>query len=506
MSADEYLKTPLGRQLFNLLPEVYRTRDTYGPEAKGDLARFLDACGQLLTLIRRTLDQRLADCFPDQPASGLACQAWLLPYFAELLDVRLVSPDEVGRRHEVAHAVAWRQRKGTPYTLEQIAEKVGRLEVEVQEGWQRVATTARIGLPLLPAKALGESAQWDWEVYAEHPNWRARHPGLPATIIDLRYPSRAMQLEGAAGEIPQNPAAQQTNFAGHSLWWRQVNPHGSPCFPGSYEDVSRRTVDFRTPNWQQGQAHPKRAILYFPPPPGFFEPGRFPIQGDLELNEDKEHVFENTIFTGKLRVTAGKLRLQGCAVKNLAIITPLPGEAAVLTATGSLLDRAEIQGLACLEYCTVLAGFKAERLQASDSIFLGDLSLPPTTWAAPHCVRFSRIPAGLSVVHLLAYHNTSEPPVFYEFEFDHGGAAVRRLPVFGEPGCAVLHPASAEQIRFGAEDGGEMGAYHDWRYSRLLAAVQEKLRNFLPVGMEAVMVPDLRLHRLPLAPCPQVVA
>jgi len=78
---------------------------------------------------------------------------------------------------------------------------------------------------------------------------------------------------------------------------------------------------------------------------------------------------------------------------------------------------------------------------------------------------------------------------------------VRRRPVFGEPGCATLHPATAEAIRFGAEDGSEMGAYHSRRYSLLLAAVQDKLNDFLPVGMEAVIIPDLRLHRLPREVC-----
>jgi hypothetical protein len=31
--------------------------------------------------------------------------------------------------------------------------------------------------------------------------------------------------------------------------------------------------------------------------------------------------------------------------------------------------------------------------------------------------------------------------------------------------------------------------------------VPDKLREFLPVGMEAVIVPDLRLHRTPYPPC-----
>ena len=263
MSADKFIKTQAGRQLFELLPEVYRSRDTIGPEARGDLACYLDACGHLLDLIRRTLDQRLADIFPGDSAEEPAGQTWLLPYIADLLDVRMVSPDEAGRREEVANAVAWRQRKGTLKVLEQIAEQVGRLEVELQEGWKRVATTPRVGLPLLPAKALGECQVFD--DFKQHPNWAARHPGLNSAMVDLRYPSRAMQLD----DTTQNPAAKQTNFGGTTVWWRQVNPHGAPCFPGSYEDITRRTVDVRTPSWRQGHHHPKRALLHAPPPWGF---------------------------------------------------------------------------------------------------------------------------------------------------------------------------------------------------------------------------------------------
>ena len=501
MSADKTyknIKTKAGRQLYDLLPEVYRSRDSAESEGRADLAKFLDACGELLDLIRNTLDQRLADSFPD----NIDCQPWLLPYFAQLLDVRLVSPDEDGRRDEVANAVAWRQRKGTRTAIEQIAEAVAQTEVEVQEGWKRVATTPRIGMPLLPAKALGESEIFD--AYREHPAWAARHPGLPSAMVDFRYHSRAMQLGIEQDDFPQNPAAQLTGFAGEKTWWRQVNPRGAPCFPGSYEDIARRTVDLRTPNWKQGHFHPKRALLFAPPPMGFFEPDLFPSQEGLELGEDTEHLLKDQIVDGTLRVTAGRLRLIRCAVKDLKIEAPPAAgedEEPVLVAEDCLIGEAMVNGLARLEYCTILGKIKCDRLQASDSLFVGELKLNPSTDEDPHCIRYSRIPADLSVAGLLTYRNTFEPPTFYDFEFDEGDKVVRRCSLFGEPGCAVLHPATPEAIRFGAEDGGEMGGYHSWHYCLLLAAVQDKLKDFLPVGIEAVLVPDLRLHRLPVPPC-----
>jgi hypothetical protein len=685
MNKEDVLNTRTGKQLYALLPEVYRTRDVGIAGQPGDLARFLDACGHLLDLIHQSLEQRLADAFPDNPPSGLACQPWLLPYFADLLDVRMVSPDESGRRDEVANAVAWRQRKGTLKVLEQIAEKVGRFEVEIQEGWKRVATTPQIGLPRLLAPALGESELHD--AFPDHPNWAARHPGLPAVMVDLRYPTRAQQVDTPGDTPPQNPAAKRTTFAGQPLWWRQVNRHGAPCFPGSYEDVSRRTPDVRPPNWAQGHAHPKRALLHAPPPLGFFGPDPYTSVHDLTFTGDGEHLLQDHTVQGTLQISAGRMTLRRCTIKNLVVTvsshdalvleaedclfetvsvgagaasfegctvlgattvlslaaancifngrvtaavggtiaysripadlaepvvqeactsdsplffnalfdqpgagvlrpdaplsilfgaeddgemgayhqgragrpvripiagiltmnlpetfsyvvkdlilegtgtlriaqgvlnlervaacdvqvqsaSPLDGSGKfqpVLTAKDCLFDQVTVpDGLARLEYCTVLRQWRSHSLQASEAIFVAGLELDPETDANPHCIRFSRIPEGLPVASTNTLGNTTETPIFYEFEFDEGGQAVRRRPVFGEPGCAVLHPATAEAIRFGAEDSGEMGAYHGWRYSLLMAAVQDKLNDFLPVGMEAVIIPDLRLHRLPREAC-----
>ncbi|HHD63268.1 MAG TPA: phage tail protein [Desulfobulbaceae bacterium] len=466
------------------------------------MAKYLDTCGELLDLIRHTLDQRLADSFPDNPEKGLACQPWLLPYFARLVDARLVSPDDKGRRDEVGNAVAWRQRKGTRTAVEQIAESVARTETEIQEGWKRVATTPRIGMPLLPATALGESNLFDKD--RQHLAWAARHPGLPSAVMDLRYPSRAMQLNTATNATPQNPAAHLTEFAGEKSWWRQVNPHGAPCFPGSFEDVSSRTVDMRTPNWQHGHFHPKRVLLFVPPPTCFFESEPDNFQEGLELGEDKEHVLENQVITKTLRVTAGRLKLVHCMVENLKIEIPASAESEVpvLIARDCLISEAVVNGAARLEYCTITGNFTGKRLQASDSLFAGDkLTLEDATDQFPHCIRYSRVLSGLSAKGLLMYHNTMEQPAFFNFEFDEGDHAVWRQARFGEPGYAVLHPATPEAIRFGAEDGGEMGAYHSRHYCLLHAAMLDKLRDFLPLGIEAVLIPDPRLQRLPILPC-----
>lgn len=62
----------IGQQLYRLLPELYRARDdaqrdeTGKISVPGDLARLLDAHGELLGRFHRTLVQLLYDHFPDE--------------------------------------------------------------------------------------------------------------------------------------------------------------------------------------------------------------------------------------------------------------------------------------------------------------------------------------------------------------------------------------------------------------------------------------------------------
>ena len=81
-------------------------------------------------------------------------------------------------------------------------------------------------------------------------------------------------------------------------------------------------------------------------------------------------------------------------------------------------------------------------------------------------------------------------------------ADTRRAPImfssrFGDRGCGVLHPATPAAIRHGAEDGGEMGAFHGDYLSLLAEAVVDKLQEYLPVGLQAVVIPDTRLLDMP---------
>jgi hypothetical protein len=571
------LATRAGNQLYTLLPEVYRSRDD------GSLAAWLDAQGHLLDLVRNTLEQRLADSFPDEPLDGRACQDWLLPYFAELLEPQLISSDPRGQRAEVANAIAWRQRKGTLVSAEQVAEEVGQIEAEVQEGWKRVALTPRLGSG---RSAAGAAAG---QPFAAE---------LPVGTVDFGFASRA------AAVAENDPAAHVTRFGDQVRPWRLAYPSGAPAFPGSYEDASARTVDLRRPDWRQGHAHPRRLLFYYPPQGGFFPPGtprigwgswaslrsgfeahsaallagseesltyedalhqavtllRRPaapgtsriearINGQLageriaeaggrvrlrlllagrwvekvtqagepvlyradepvivtpdgatapiapiapiELPASEPRVdFEGLSFLSAL-VCQGDghhLRFRNCAARKVTVTTA-DITAPVIDAVGSLFDAVEAaSGLVRLEYVTVLDTLHARRLQVSDSLIGNQLGHPSQGVSV---IRYSRTPLPLAEgAGLLAAFNTTEPPLFVELDFPEAGRTVRRPARFGEPGAGVLHPEAPRALRLGAEDGGEIGAYHDRRYSQAAEAVRDKLADYLPIGLEAVLIPD----------------
>ncbi|ABI57090.1 phage tail protein [Alkalilimnicola ehrlichii MLHE-1] len=554
-------RSSLADQLYQLLPAVYRERDRPGgasrggapgggepPEAGaapgevGDLEALLQVYGRFLDRWRNTLDQRYYDNFPDRDprrddqGRERNCQSWLLPYFARLMDVDLVSPDSEGQREEVTHAVAWRQRKGTRVATEAIAEAVGRMETAVQEGWQRVARTPRIGDPLLPEAHYGVADPIPDDA---SPAERARHPGLPAVTPDLRYASRSLRTR------PGDPAARRTLYAGEPQHWVQANPGGVPCFPGSHQDVSRRTPDLRTPDAGRGHFHPRRALLYLAPPDGLCHPDPQGMRWEAvwervgtqaHYRDDEIEYHRRTIhwrgeewtcldlrarterplkllgreglgpqvdgdrvlfrlqhlwLPHRLALERGSLALHGCALRHLAVTTAGHGGPAV-AARGCLFNTLLAAGAeAELEYCTVLDRLVATRLWMSDSISVpvprgvesgGDLP-------AAGCIRYSRLP----FVPEAEWRHQGEPSALRLARSTHR-QAVFLEDRFGEPGAGVLHWHCPEAITRGAEDGGEMGAYHDARHQLRWQAVRDKLANYLPLGIEAVLIPDPRLQ------------
>lgn len=647
--------------LYRHLPEVWRDRDNArhaddGAFEPGDLQRLLSVYGETLDALYRTLRQRYYDSFPDFDGrgpddEGLApgCQPWVLPYIAQLLDVVPLSPLDSGRRAEITEAIAWRQRKGTPDVAERIAEQVAGLEAEIVEGWRRVAVAVRPGFALLPAASFGETELRVGGSAADPAGWlapaRARHPGLPNGTVDLRRASRAVRSDGSDPTVqttryphieldplmpPAAAAAERERVRTQGLRWRQANRHGAPCFPGSHQDPSARSVDLRQPDWRRGHAHPRRVVLHAAPFEGFCPayatpvawadigallqasqplPAAVPLQlvsadgvvtlralaperrvwltgavalagarrwrfEDLDLDDAPQapagHVqllrcqrrdllrqdfagsavqvawatvaaavqaldalpaghpvelrlegdavtlrrfseaqparvtglvhltqarhwrFEDLWLDGELKLSAGRVALERCAVRR-AHVHPIDTRRAVLGARSCLFGELLVpRSRAELEYVTVLGRCVSEVLYASDCIFMRfprkDLVDVPPDVPEAGCIRWSRLPTlpdmpawmadgVVSELRVALLSCTASTPVF---------AAAG----FGVPGSGVLHPASAAALRFGAEDGGEMGAFHELRHTLREQAVLDKLADYLPLGIRAVLAPD----------------
>ena len=706
------IDSPLGRQLYQLLPEIYRTRDKQpdpltGKEASEDLAKYLDAQGELLDLIHDTFNQLHKDTLPE------SSQDWLLPYFAQLLGAKIISPDSAGKHAEISHAVSWRQRKGTLACIEEIAEAVGEMELEFHEGWQRVAITPTIDKPIIPASVWDNTLNLDMDV----PSESIRHPDLPAAMLDLRRPCRSVEA------LNTNPASKTSSFAGIKQSWRHANNHGVPCFPGSFDDVSRRTVDIRSYGKTTNKFHPKRMLGFTPASTGFFalqpiqmswadisdslyehmfeqkvengvtviknitsriieitdhadltdiksyrieginfisgltvasgstlelsqveadfvelatfssttptlvskdclfgtlnigngiahldscsvlieaylrevdiidslimsisddevagnfQYSRIPssiksnttnrivedctsempvfftdsqkldanavlapdtlesiyagasddgeigyfhhgrknrpvvIEGDysLEFSLGDNYVLSDVIFPGVVEINSGKLDLVRSAFNHLTlsgdeIIDDKSNYLPALDAVDCLFNEIHLPDSLCrLEYCTVLTSTNSKYLQASDCIFIGNISDDDGGIPVTGCIRYSRIPETF-VAPALNVHanyqgtNTREIPVFSQFNYCVDDDYTINTAQFGEPGCGVLNPATPDEIRFGAEDGGEMGAFHHKYYTLKTEAMLEKMREFLPVGIEPALVHDTRLLHVP---------
>ena len=514
------LKSEQGDVLYQIVPALYRNRDT------GDLKKYFTASGLLLDQVLATLKQRYADNFPDNPLDdSQGCQDWLLPYFADLLDIRLVSPLLEGRRDEVANAVRWRQGKGTLWVVEEVAQAIGQLEVVLQEGWKRVAATPRLNTPYGPASSYGYAG----DAPVTPASMAAKHPGLPAAAIDFSCPS------GAVAATSGNPAAKQSTVNGNSHIWRQSSYHGTPCFPGSYEDISKRTVDFRKSDWRVGHYHPDKLLIYTVPPAGFFSnnvktvnwvepPSQAMLnlidvikQGDKTIYKNKTYGTENYIPVGlrkviklgqvadgvgdvdyhtwrfeglilenTLELDSGRVELIDCAARKVEVHS-IDYEQPVITAKSCLLKSLQAaRGVSKLEYCTVLEETLSEIVRASDCIFLGSIKKDHTSDTEPEkgCIRFSRIRKDQLDDDLHLHAETKDEVYMYSTEF-------------GTYGCGVLHPAAPDSIKQGSEDGSEMGAYHDDYLSLLADAVVDKLNDYLPVGLEAVVIHDQRLLQMP---------
>jgi hypothetical protein len=168
-----------------------------------------------------------------------------------------------------------------------------------------------------------------------------------------------------------------------------------------------------------------------------------------------------------LRTVAAGVRLdkaQGFAVRDSILYADGPGAVVAIDAGSA---RADVTA------CTVLGETRVRILTASNTIFRECVQVSSRQEG---CVRFSYLPFA------------SLTPRRYRCQPDAAGSAL--VPVFTatepvHPAFGQLAATCPEQITHGADDEGEMGAYHFLQQPRRSANLAAQLDRYLRFGLEA---------------------
>jgi competence ComEA-like helix-hairpin-helix protein len=140
------------------------------------------------------------------------------------------------------------------------------------------------------------------------------------------------------------------------------------------------------------------------------------------------------------------------------------------------LDGEGPGGMLRVENSTIIGKVHTGLMElASNTIFLADLNCKRLQQG---CVRFSYLPT------------TSRAPRRYHCRPEDEDEAVRVRPQFsslryGDPGYCQLSSLCAAQIRQGADDGAEMGAFHDLHQPQRESNLRVRLEEYLRFGLEA---------------------
>ncbi len=170
-------------------------------------------------------------------------------------------------------------------------------------------------------------------------------------------------------------------------------------------------------------------------------------------------------ISGPIAVTApvGDVRVEDSAIQHPLATVEQPGGVPALNAPGLRV---------AIERSTLLGDLTCATLRLSNSLLYGGLLLADAT---DSCLRFSRVPPGLSLPQ--AFNLTTATPIF---------AALR----FGAPDYLRLSPNSAPALLRGAEEGGEIGVHYragaPWRMQNLAL----RLAQYTPAGIRSDALAD----------------
>lgn len=210
------------------------------------------------------------------------------------------------------------------------------------------------------------------------------------------------------------------------------------------------------------------------------DPGGNPVQvttPSLVIEApDVEVEIESSILGGVRAVIGSTVRLTNTVVDATA-------EQGIAYAA---LDGAGPAGALWASCCTIVGKVHADQAHLiTNSILLASLGAGDT-WRAPvwtercqaGCVRFSYVPVEAIVPRRFdCVPNESADPLSQRPQF----TSLR----YGDPGYSQLDDRAPAAIRLGAEDGSEMGAFHDVFQVRREDNLRTRLDEYVRFGLEA---------------------
>lgn len=154
------------------------------------------------------------------------------------------------------------------------------------------------------------------------------------------------------------------------------------------------------------------------------------------------------------------------------------GDGAAVSAPGAVV---------AVRRSTVFGGTNASVMEADDTIFTGEVNIARRQTG---CLRFSSLPDKESRTprRYACQPDLALKGIDDEAQSDHVRA--RLTPAFtsgryGDPGYGQLSRTCAEEIRSGAEDGSEMGAFSRLRQPQREANLRTVLDQYMRFGLEA---------------------
>lgn len=131
-SAYDDFERHYAEKLWSLVPEVHRLLDG-AAERPGQMRALIELLAGQAAIERRSIDRILAD------SRILEADDWAIPYIAQLLGTRLISPlNPAGRRADVGHTIEYRRRAGTVRLLERLAREIAGWDGAVSEAFRRL--------------------------------------------------------------------------------------------------------------------------------------------------------------------------------------------------------------------------------------------------------------------------------------------------------------------------------------------------------------------------------